>query len=248
MGILNGQVILVTGAANRVGKGIALQLAKAGSTVALHYFRSIEEIQVTAKEIESIGGKVAYFQADIANLEEVEHMHQAIQSTLGNVTGVVNNAGLANLKSLFDYKPNEWQRELDVCLNGVIHLAYTFIPSMKINNNGKFITIIGDSARTGDRKLIISAAARSGVISFMKSLAQEVGRHHIQCNTISLGLLDQGDIHLDERAYKQLLKNYPLQRFGNVNDVTGIIQFLLSNEANWITGQVFSVNGGYTML
>lgn len=245
---LSGRIILVTGAANRIGKAIAIAAANEGATIALHYNQSAEQAIVTAQEIEQLGSKVACFQANISNLEEVQRMNKAIQEQLGPVFGVINNAGYGQMKSFFDYEPNEWKKEIDVCLNGVLNLAYTFVPSMKEREEGKFITIVGDSARTGDRKLIVSAAARNGVISFMKSLAQEVGRQKIQCNTVSLGLIDQDDLQMGEDIYRKIVKGYPLQRLGKPGDITGMMQFLLSEQSDWITGQVFSINGGHSML
>ena len=94
----------------------------------------------------------------------------------------------------------------------------------------------------------MSAAARNGAISFLKSLALEVGRSQIQCNTVALGLIDQGDLGFNEATMEKLIKQYPLKRLGKVDDVTGIILFLLSQSADWITGQVISVNGGHSML
>lgn len=245
---LREHTILVTGAANRIGKAIAKALANEGANIALHYHRSAEQALETTEEIAKCGVRVASFQADIVNLEEVQSMQQAITEQLGNVTGIVNNAGYAQMKSFFDYAPNEWQQEIDVCLNGVLNVAYTFIPQMRVLKKGKFITLVGESARTGDRKLVVSAAARGGVISFMKSLSQEVGGQQIQCNTVSLGLIDQDDLPFSEDLYHQIVKGYPLKRLGKTDDITGIIQFLLSEQSDWITGQVFPVNGGITML
>lgn len=245
---LRGHTILVTGAANRIGKAIAKALANEGANIALHYHRSAEQALETTEEIAKCGVRVATFQADIANLEEVQSMQQAITEQLGNVTGIVNNAGYAQMKSFFDYEPNEWQQEIDVCLNGVLNVAYTFIAQMRVLKKGKFITLVGESARTGDRKLVVSAAARGDVISFMKSLSQEVGGQQIQCNTVSLGLIDQDDLPFSEDLYHQIVKGYPLKRLGRTDDITGIIQFLLSEQSDWITGQVFPVNGGFTML
>lgn len=245
---LAGRTILVTGAANRMGKAIALSLAKEGATIALHYHQSEMQALETAEEIVQLGSKTAIFQANIANLEEVEYMRAAISEQLGSVFGVVNNAGYVQMKSFFNYQPDEWKQEIDVCLGGILNLAYTFVPPMKEQLKGKFINIVGDSARTGDRNLIVSAAARSGAISFIKSLAQEVGKYEIQCNTVSLGLIDQGDLPFKEDVYRQIVKGYPLNRLGTVEDVTGVIQFLLGSQSAWITGQVIPVNGGYSMM
>jgi NAD(P)-dependent dehydrogenase (short-subunit alcohol dehydrogenase family) len=245
--MLGGKNILVTGAAKGIGRGIALALANEGANVALHYQTSETEAAETAKQIEKIGGKVVLVKGDLAFLEDVQAMHTTLNRELGTVDGIVNNAGYAQPKSFFRYQPGEWQREIDVCFNGVIHLVYTFVPDMITKNSGKFINIVGDSARTGDRNLIVSAAARSGAISFLKSLAQDVGKSHIQCNTVSLGLIDQGQ-DFDEATLSKILNQYPLRRLGKVDDITGSILFLLSSSSDWITGQVFSVNGGHSMV
>lgn len=243
---LNGKKILVTGAAKEVGRGIALALANEGANVALHYQTSEAEAAETADLIEKAGVKVLVVKGDLATLEDVQNMRTTIHREIGTLDGIVNNAGYAQFKSFFQYQPGEWQREIDVCLNGVLHLAYTFVPDMIANNGGKFINIVGDSARTGDRNLIVSAAARSGAISFLKSLAQDVGKSDIQCNTVSLGLIDQGQ-SLNEATLAKIIKQYPLRRLGKIDDLTGCILFLLSSSSDWITGQVFSVNGGHSM-
>lgn len=243
---LSGKNVLVTGAAKRIGREIALTVAQNGGNVAIHYYNSEEEVQKTKAEIENLGVNVTAIKADLANYEDVRKMKEELEANFGSIDMIVNNAGWAQLKPFFQYERDEWQRELNVNLNGVINLAHVFIPVMQEKNAGKFINIVGDSARTGDRHLIISAAARSGTISFMKSLAKEVGRNQIQCNTVSLGMVDQGEFN-DELLAK-LVKQYPLGRLGTPSDVANIILFLLSDEANWITGQVFSVNGGHSML
>lgn len=242
------KIVLVTGSAKGVGRAIALAIAKTGAAIALHYHHSKEEALETANIIRTMDVRVCTVKADLAQLEEVEAMRQTIIDTLGNVDIVVNNAGFTQMKSFFHYQPEEWKREVDVCFYGAINLAYTFVPAMKNINTGKFIQIVGDSARTGDRNLIVSAAARSGTIGFMKSLAQEVGRNNIQCNTVSLGLIDQGDLAFDDATGAKILKQYPLKRFGDVADVTGAVLFLLSDAADWMTGQVLAVNGGHSMI
>lgn len=240
--------ILITGAAKGIGRGIALAAASKGANVAVHYLGSEDEAVHTAREIKDLGVKVTTVKGDIASLNDVEAMKKALDQEFGSIDYLVNNAGWAQTKPFFKYGPGEWQREVDICFNGVLNLAYTFVSEMKDNNQGKFINIVGDSARTGDRNLIISAAARNGTISFLKSLAKEVGRNNIQCNTVSLGLIDQGELNFDESTMEKVIKHYPLQRLGNADDVRGIILFLLSDAANWITGQVISVNGGHSML
>ncbi|WP_423798679.1 SDR family NAD(P)-dependent oxidoreductase [Neobacillus sp. SAB-20_R2A] len=244
---INGRNILVTGAAKGIGRGIALAAANEGANIVLHYQSSKKEALETVKEIERHGVQVVLVKGDLASIDDVQNMKKDISQGIGEIDAIVNNAGFAQYKSFFKYQPGEWKREIDVCLLGVMNLAHTFIPDMMEKKGGKFINIIGDSARTGDRNFIISAAARSGTISFLKSLAQEAGRNNIQCNTVALGLIDQGQ-SFDPDVLEKIMKQYPLKRLGNIDDISGSILFLLSPWSDWITGQVLSINGGHSML
>lgn len=245
---LRGKTVLVTGGAKGVGRAIVQALAEAGATIALHYHHSEKEAHETVEELRRANITLCAVKANLAHFAEVEAMKNDLDQTLGHVDMVVNNAGYTKTKSFFKYKPDEWREEVDVCLHGVMNLAYTFVPPMKERGEGKFIQVVGDSARTGDRHLIISAAARNGAISFMKSLAQEIGRDNVQCNTLSLGLIDKGDLPFKDEVRQKIMKQYPAKRLGEPSDVTGAVEFLLSPASDWITGQVLPVNGGHSMF
>jgi NAD(P)-dependent dehydrogenase (short-subunit alcohol dehydrogenase family) len=241
--------VFITGAAKGIGREIAFAAAGEGANIALHYLSSEQEADITAEEISrAYGVKVNLVKGDIAKAEDVVRMKEELDHSLGVIDCIVNNAGFAQMKSFFQYERDEWKHEVDVCFYGVLNLVHTFMPEMIGKRQGKFINIVGDSARTGDKNLIISAAARNGAISFLKSLAQEVGKSNVQCNTVSLGLINHGSLDFSEAALEKIVKQYPLKRLGKVEDVTGMVLFLLSNHADWITGQVISVNGGHSML
>jgi NAD(P)-dependent dehydrogenase (short-subunit alcohol dehydrogenase family) len=246
---LKGKNVFITGSAKGIGRGIAYAAANEGANIAIHYLNSEEEALRTAKEINSaFGVKVHLVKGDIAKVEDVVRMKEELDHSLGSIDCIVNNAGFAQMKSFFQYQLDEWKHEVDICFYGVLNLVHTFMPEMIEKRKGKLINIVGDSARTGDRNLIISAAARNGAISFLKSLAQDVGKSNVQCNTVSLGLINNGSLDFNGEVLEKIVKQYPLKRLGKVGDVTGIILFLLSKHADWITGQVFSVNGGHSML
>ena len=241
--------VFITGAAKGIGREIAFAAAGEGANIALHYLSSEQEAVITAEEISrAYGVKVNLVKGDIAKAEDVVRMKEELDHSLGGIDCIVNNAGFAQMKSFFQYERDEWKHEVDVCFYGVLNLVHTFMPEMIEKRQGKFINIVGDSARTGDKNLIISAAARNGAISFLKSLAQEVGKSNVQCNTVSLGLINHGSLDFGEAALEKIVKQYPLKRLGKVEDVTGMVLFLLSNHADWMTGQVISVNGGHSML
>ncbi|MDQ0188930.1 SDR family oxidoreductase [Alicyclobacillus cycloheptanicus] len=242
-----GRSILITGAAQGVGRQLALAAAAEGAHVLLHYHRSEEQAASVAAEIRAHGGSVDLFQADLADYDAVVRMGEEIRSRT-DLYGIVNNAGWAQYKRLFAYQPGEWKREIEVCYLGLIHLVHALVPDMIARSQGKVINIVGESARTGDRSLIISASARGAAISFMKSLAQEVGPHHIQCNTVSLGVVEKPESPFDDATAQKIRRLYPAGRLGVPSDVAAMVLFLLSQQAEWVTGQLFAVNGGYTMM
>lgn len=246
---LTGKNLLVTGAAKGLGRGIAFAAASEGVNIALHCHESEKEATETARIIKnSYKVKVTLVKGDLAKIEDVQNIKYLLSQEIGSIDFVVNNAGWAQYKSFFAYRPEEWKREVDVNFYGVLHLAHTFMPDMMEKKYGKFINIVGDSARTGDKNLVLSAAARGGAINLLKSLAQEVGQHNIQCNTLSLGLFDTGQMQFDEETMRKIVRQYPLKRIGEINDVTGMVLFLLASWSDWITGQVISVNGGHSMF
>lgn len=244
---LENRVVLVTGAALGVGRQMVRALAAEGAHVVLHYRNSADAARALTEEVRRAGTEVSLVQGDLGDYQEVERMRDEV-ANVGDLYAIVNNAGFGQYKRLYDYQPGEWQREIEACYFGVLHLAYLLVPLMTAQGRGKFINLVGDSARTGDRNLIISSSARGAAISFVKSLAQEVSPQGVQCNTLSLGLVQKPETVLDADTVKKVTRQYPAGRLGVPQDVADVMLFLLSSRSNWITGQVLSVDGGFTML
>jgi NAD(P)-dependent dehydrogenase (short-subunit alcohol dehydrogenase family) len=246
---LNGKVALVTGAPRGVGREIALNLAAEGATVAVNYRSSSEDAQALVGEIVAKGGKAKAYQADVADLAAVEAMVDAMVKDLGGVNILINNAGLALRKRFVETISEDWRRQIDACLYGAIHCCYAVAPHFDAAGNGRIVSLIGDSSRVGESGLSIVAAARAGVIGLMKSLAREFGRSGTTANTVSLGLVETDhDKDWVEANREKLVRLYPLRRVGLASDVAPMVAMLASPRSAWITGQVLSISGGFSMV
>lgn len=246
---LHGRIALVTGAARDVGREIALTLAAEGATVAVNYRGSGEEAASLVAEIAARGGTAKAYQADVADFTAVKAMVDAIVQDFGGLNILINNAGLAVRQRFVETKPDDWHRQIDVCLYGAIHCCHAAVSHLEAGRDGRIISVIGDSSRIGESGLAIVAAARAGVAALMKSLARELGRSGTTANTISLGLVESGhDLAWLEANREKLTKLYPLRRLGKPSDVAPMVALLASPHGGWITGQVLSISGGFSMV
>jgi 3-oxoacyl-[acyl-carrier protein] reductase len=246
---LKGKVALVTGAGRGVGREIAASLAREGASVAINYRASAQDAEALAAEITAAGGKAKAYQADVADFAAVTAMIVAVVKDFGRLDILINNAGLALRQRFVDTRPEDWRRQIDACLYGAIHCCHAAAPHLEAAKNGRIIAVIGDSSRVGESGLAIVAAARAGVGALMKSLAREFGRSGTTCNTVSLGLVETDhDKDWLEANREKLVKLYPVRRLGQANDVAPMVTLLASPHSGWITGQVLSISGGYSMV
>jgi 3-oxoacyl-[acyl-carrier protein] reductase len=246
---LKGKVALVTGAARDVGREIALTFAAEGAAVAVNYRNSAEDAAAVVGEITAKGGKAKAYAADVADFGAVRDMVGAIVKDFGGLNIVVNNAGLALRQRFTETKPEDWRRQIDTCLYGAIHCCHAAAPHLENGKDGRIVSVIGDSSRVGESGLAIVAAARAGVAALMKSLAREFGRSGTTANTVSLGLVETAhDRAWVEENREKLTRLYPVRRLGQAEDVAPMVTMLASPRSGWITGQVISISGGFSMV
>jgi 3-oxoacyl-[acyl-carrier protein] reductase len=247
---LEGRVALVTGAARDVGRAIALALAAEGARLAINYRASKTEAEALVAEIGEAGGTARAYGADVTDYSAVRAMLDGVVADFGGLDVLVNNAGYVQPKRFAETTPEEWHRQIDVGLYGVIHCCHAAVPHLAARGGGRIISLAGDSARVGEARLAITAASRGGVLALTKSLARELGRDNITVNAVALGLVDTS--HSDKQwldaNMERIVRNYPLRRIGQPSDVAPMVAFLASAGAGWITGQVISVSGGYSMV
>ena len=246
---LKGKIALVTGAASGVGREIALTLANEGAGVAVNYRSSDQEAERLVGEIKAKGGMAKAYQADVSDFTAVKTMVDGAVSDFGGVNILINNAGLAKRQRFVETTPEDWRRQIDASLYGAIHCCYAAAPHLEAAKNGRIVSVVGDSSRVGESGLAIVAAARAGVIGLMKSLAREFGRSGTTANTVSLGLVETAhDKDWVEANREKLIRLYPVRRLGMPDDVAPMVALLASPHSGWITGQVLSISGGFSMV
>jgi NAD(P)-dependent dehydrogenase (short-subunit alcohol dehydrogenase family) len=246
---LKGKVALVTGAASGVGREIALTLAAESACVAVNYRSSRQEAEDLVGEIAAKGGRAKAYQADVADFAAVQAMIDAAIKDFGGLNILINNAGLAKRQRFVESTPEDWHRQIDASLYGAIHCCFAVAPHLEAAKNGRIVSIIGDSSRIGESGLAIVAAARAGVVGLMKSLAREFGRSGTTANTVSLGLVETAhDKDWVDANREKLIRLYPVRRLGMPDDVAPMVALLASPHSGWITGQVLSISGGFSMV
>lgn len=255
---LSGRVALITGAGSGIGQTIALSFAREGVTVAVNDV-SVEKVADTIGMIEAAGGKATAAPCDIGDLNAVTAMIAGLPSPPGIL---VNNAAVLLASAPFlETRPEDCEREIRVILHGTMNCSRAALPAMIARGWGKVVNIVSDAARAGQEREVNYSSAKGGVLAFTKSIAREVGRHNVNVNAVSpaatntplrQGLLRKmaeriGEAALEEREAK-IRRNYPLKRIGETQDVANAVLFLASDMVRHVTGQVLSVNGGYTMI
>jgi NAD(P)-dependent dehydrogenase (short-subunit alcohol dehydrogenase family) len=247
---LEDKVALVTGGARDIGREISLTLAREGAAIAVNYLEAKADAEALVAEIQKDGGRAAAYQCDVVDHRAVMAMADAVVRDLGGLHILVNNAGYLEQKLFLDTRPEEWQRQVDVCFYGVLNCCHVAGRRMVEQRFGRIVSIVGDSARVGQPRLSISAGVRGGVLSLTKTLARELGRGLVTVNALALGWIETS--HTD-RAWldanrDRILSSYAIRRLGRQEDVAPLVAFLASGHAGWITGQTISVSGGYSTV
>jgi len=244
---LQGQVALVTGASRGIGRAIALSLATAGAKVVVNYAQSAQAAEDLVQQIEAAGGHALALQADVAQVDQVERLVAETVEKLGPINILVNNAGITRDTLLLRMKLEDWQAVIDLNLTGVFLCTRAVSKGMLKQRSGRIINIASVAGQMGNPGQANYSAAKEGVIGFTKTVAKELAPRGITVNAVAPGFIAT---EMTENLPKgeEILKFIPLGRFGQAEEVAGMVKFLAADPAAaYITGQVFNVDGGMVM-
>jgi 3-oxoacyl-[acyl-carrier protein] reductase len=242
------KTVLITGASKGIGSSIASVFSKNEYNVVINYLNSEKEAFILRSFLNEKGGTVKAYQADVSKREQVIGMVEFSRKEFGAIDVLVNNAGISSQKLFTEIEEAEWDFMMDVNVKGMFNACQCVVPHMIQRKQGKIINISSIWGLVGASCEVHYSASKAAMIGFTKALAKELGPSNIQVNCVAPGMIDTGmNDFLDDKELKNLKVQTPLNRIGNPSDVSSLVLFLASPEAEFMTGQVISPNGGFVI-
>lgn len=245
MQLVQGKVVLVTGASRGIGRSIANSFAQAGAHVAFTYLSSVEKGEALVKELEAYGIKAKGYRSDASLFDSAEDLVNSVVADFGQIDVLINNAGITRDGLLMRMTEEQWDEVIRINLKSVFNLTKAVIKPMMKAKSGSIVnmtSIVGVKGNAGQANY---AASKAGIIGFTKSVALELGSRNIRCNAIAPGFIEtEMTGELNEATVEEWKKSIPLKRGGDAAEVANVCLFLGSDMSSYVTGQTIQVDGG----
>ena len=239
---------IVTGSARGIGKAIATKLAKSGFNIVIVDACPLENSEETAKEIAELGVETKAYQCNVTVSEEVNKVVDEVKEIFGSVDVLVNNAGITRDGLLVRMKEEDFDAVIAVNLKGTYNFTRAAAPIMMKQRSGRIVSISSIVGLQGNAGQVNYSASKAGVIGITKSVARELASRGVTANAIAPGYVETPmTAVLPEKVKEEMLKAIPMNRYGQVEDIANAVNFLVSDDASYITGQVIEISGGIMM-
>lgn len=245
--VLENQVALVTGASRGIGKATAIEFAKSGVDVIVHYHSNREQAEDTVKKVRDFGRKAYLVQGDVAKHSDIQNMCAEISKWVGEIHILVNNAGFGSMNYISYMTEQEWDVVMDTNLKGAFLCSKYASKMMMRQRGGNIVNVSSIAAIKASIRQSNYAASKAGLNAMSQSMAKELGRFGIRSNVVAPGPIRTDLNYMTPKQEEDAIQMIPLTRIGEVEDVAKVILFLCSSYAQYVTGQVIRVDGGLTL-
>lgn len=243
------KVAIVTGGSTGIGKEIALELARRGSTVVIAYIGDEQEAVNVRQQIEELGGHSEIKYCDVTNYVECQALMAFVMEKYDHLDILINNAGISHEKSLIKMSPEEFTSVIDVNLTGTFHMTRLAARQMFRQKSGRIINIASTLAFSPILGHANYTASKAGVVGLTKAAALELASRGVTVNAVAPGYIDTGMTDNTPRRLREIaLEHIPMKKSGQAKDVANAVAFLASDEASYITGQILAIDGGASLL
>jgi len=247
MSRLAGMVAIVTGGNTGIGRAVALGYADEGADVAIAWIARPGEAESLVSEIEKKGRRALAVRTDVTTEADVKALVSSVRRTFGRIDVLVNNAGIQKSQAITETTVDDWERMMAVHLRGAFLCCREVAPVMMAQKSGRIIILTSQLAYIGRPRYTAYSAAKGGLLTFTRALAQELAPHGVLVNSIAPGLIDTGFDPLPDDVKRAHAASLPLKRLGMPEDLVGAFVFLASDESRYFCGQTLHPNGGEIM-